>query len=88
VTWAIAKPVTILFTPIPSASGHKAVIRTAGLPCFSISFVIVAPQRVPVPHVEVSIAPSTPCFLNSSAISLPNSLALSIGIAQPDVVYK
>ncbi len=36
---------------------------------FSISFTIVAPQRVQVPHVEVNITASTPSATNAAPIS-------------------
>jgi hypothetical protein len=53
------------------AVGTRAVMRTAGIPALSISFSSTAPQRVPVPQVEVTIAAETPAERSSPAIPRP-----------------
>lgn len=62
---------TILFAPTVREIGTTVQRCTTGIPLLSISFTIVAPQRVQVPHVEVRITPSTPAatssFVNSAA---------------------
>ena len=62
--WARKKGIdivgTILFVPTVIATGTKLHICTIGIPDFSISFTIVAPQRVQVPQVETIIHASTP----------------------------
>lgn len=45
----------IRFAPATLAIDVIAVNRAAGIPFFSIIFESVAPQRVPVPHVLVTI---------------------------------
>lgn len=49
---------TIRLAPTVSDMGVMLHRCTAGIPARSISFTIVAPQRVSVPHVEVRIAAS------------------------------
>jgi len=44
------------------ATSSTDVICTVGMPAFSSSLVIVDPQRVLVPQVEVKIAAATPDF--------------------------
>lgn len=53
------------FEPTMSAIGVMVVTCAVGNPADSNSFVIAAPQRVLVPHVEVKITPSTPAAFNS-----------------------
>ena len=62
---------TILLAPTLFATGIKLAICTIVIPAFSISFVIVAPQRVQVPQVETNKATFIPASVSSSAISLP-----------------
>lgn len=62
-------PKTILFVPTERAIDVKAVICTLVMPNRSSSFEIVAPQRVHVPHVDVSIAALIPFDVNIFAIS-------------------
>jgi hypothetical protein len=62
---------TILFAPTVVATGIKLHIKTIGIPALSISFTIVAPQRVQVPQVDVIITPSTLSSINFATISLP-----------------
>jgi len=62
---------TIRFAPTVFDTGIRFAIWTIVNPAFSISFTIVAPQRVQVPQVEVRMTASTPAALMSSAISRP-----------------
>ena len=67
---------TMRLAPTVREMGVTVQTWTTGIPTRSISFTIVAPQRVQVPQVEVSITPSTPAALSSAPISLPNLIAL------------
>ena len=61
---------TIRFAPTVMEIGVTVQICTTGIPALSISFTIVAPQRVQVPQVEVRMTASTPSarsFLENSA---------------------
>ena len=51
-------------------------IWAVGMPRRSISLVIVAPQRVPVPQVEVRMTPCTLSAFRAAAMAFPNSLLL------------
>jgi len=62
---------TIRFAPAACAIDVIAVSRAAGRPARSISFASVAPQRVPVPQVLVTIAAWTPSAINCCAIARP-----------------
>ncbi len=53
---------------------------------FSISFTIVAPQRVQVPHVEVNITASTPSATNAAPISEAYFLEFATDVPLPTVV--
>lgn len=55
----MAKAPYILGAPTVSEMGVIVHMWTAGIPTFSISLTIVAPQRVQVPQVLVSRTPST-----------------------------
>lgn len=79
-------PNTILLAPTDKAIDVKAVITTLGIPALSISFEIVATQRVQVPHVEVRITAVTPFAFNVSAILLPITLLFSTFVPTPQVV--
>ena len=68
----IAMVGTILLAPTDSEIVVIVAICTAGMPWRSISFTIVAPQRVQVPQVDVRITPSTPSSLSRAPISSPN----------------
>lgn len=59
------------FAPALCAIDVIAVNNAAGRPARSISFASVAPQRVPVPQVLVTITACTPSAINCFAISLP-----------------
>lgn len=61
-------PKTILFVPTERAIDVKAVICTLTIPKRSNSFEIVAPQRVHVPQVDVSITALIPFDANIFAI--------------------
>jgi hypothetical protein len=56
-----------------------------GSPARSSSLTIVAPQRVQVPHVLVSITACTPSFTSRGAISVPNRRAWATEVALPTV---
>ena len=51
----------------------------------SSSFIIVAPQRVQVPQVEVRIMASTPASLSSNPIAWAYFLALATEVPLPTV---
>lgn len=70
-TCGIPAPVTIRFAPTFFAIDVSVAIRAAGSPCRSISFATADPQRVHVPHVEVTRTASTPAAFRSRAISFP-----------------
>ena len=82
----MASPGTIRLAPSIIAVGTKVVINTVGSPALSISLLITAPQRVPVPHVEVKMTAETSSFFSSDAIFFPIFLALSTDVPAPVVV--
>ncbi len=84
--WGMATVGTILLAPTDCEIVVMVAIWTIGIPYLSISFTIVAPQRVQVPQVDVRITPSTPAFFNSAPISLPNLTALLTEVPVPVVV--
>jgi len=65
----ILYPRIILLEPTICATGVIEHIWAVGIPTLSISFTIVAPQRVDVPQVDVNITPETPSARRSVAIS-------------------
>ncbi len=73
------------FTPTVFATGIKFAIWTMVIPARSISLVIVAPQRVQVPQVEVMIAAWMPSLISSCAISLPIRAASACVVPVPTV---
>jgi hypothetical protein len=77
---------TILLAPTDSDMVVMVDIWTIGMPYRSISFTIVAPQRVQVPHVEVSMAASTPASISSFPISIPNLMELPTEVPVPVVI--
>jgi len=77
---------TILLAPTDSEIVVMVAMWTMGIPYLSISFTIVAPQRVQVPQVLVRITPSTPAAFSSAPICSPNSLALLTEVPVPVVV--
>lgn len=78
-----------MILPIPTweATLARQVMRTTGMPFFSISLPIVAPLRVPVPQVAVKITAPMPELANSDAMPAPISSIL-LGIAPVPVVTK
>ncbi|XAM36485.1 hypothetical protein TPHSE_07600 [Terrisporobacter petrolearius] len=77
---------TILLAPTVKEIGTTVHMCTTGIPALSISFTIVAPQRVQVPHVEVKITALTPSATNSLAISPAYFLAFATAVPLPTVV--
>ncbi len=78
----------IRFAPTAKAMDVMVHICTVGIPARSSSFVIVAPQRVPVPQVEVRITACTPSAIKTRAISWPNLRPFSRVVPLPVVVKK
>ena len=76
---------TIRFAPTVREMGMIVHMCTTGS-LRSISFTIVAPQRVQVPQVEVRMTVVTPSATSLSAISAPNRLALATAVPFPTVV--
>ncbi len=62
-----------------------AVSSTAGRPARSISLASVAPQRVPVPQVLVTIAAWTPSAINCCAMARPIAVAFVTLVPVPTV---
>ena len=81
-------PGTILFAPIVSDIGVIVAKCTTGIPARSISFTIVAPQRVHVPQVDVRITAPTSSSSNFLLKFSPNRLALSVAVPVPVVAIK
>ncbi len=77
---------TILLAPTVREIGTTVHICTTGMPVFSISFTIVAPQRVQVPQVEVRITACTPSAMSSLPIASAYFLALATAVPFPTVV--
>ena len=75
---------TILFAPTVWEIGTIVQTCTTGS-LRSISFTIVAPQRVQVPQVEVRTTASTLALCSSWAISLPNLAAKAWVVPVPTV---
>ena len=84
--YGIAMVGTILFAPTDSDMVVIVDMCTIGIPYLSISFTIVAPQRVQVPQVEVRIAASTPASLSSLPISEPKVIEFPTDVPVPVVV--
>lgn len=77
---------TILLAPTVKDIGTTVHICTTGIPALSISFTIVAPQRVQVPQVDVRITASTPSANNSLEKFSANPLAFLTAVPLPTVV--
>ena len=75
----------ILFAPTVLEMGTMVQIWTVRIPSLSISFVIVAPQRVQDPQVELMMTALTPSFTRSFAISRAKALALATEVPFPTV---
>lgn len=76
---------TILLAPTVLEMGTIVHTCTAGIPALSISFAIVAPQRVHVPQVELRMTAWTPSRMRSLAISWANPFALATAVPLPTV---
>ncbi len=76
---------TMRFAPTVRDMGTIVHTCTAGSPARSSSFTIVAPQRVHVPQVDVSITAWTPSAISSPAIVRANLLALATEVPLPTV---
>ena len=76
---------TMRFAPAACAIAVIAVSSTAGNPARSISFASVAPQRVPVPQVLVTMAACTPSAINCLTIALPMVVAFVTLVPVPTV---
>ena len=67
-TCSILAPLTTLGAPVVNARLNNAVITATGMPASSMRLAIVAPQRLHVPQVATSNAPSTCSASKYSAI--------------------
>lgn len=76
---------TIRLAPTVFAIETRLAICTIGKPAFSISLVIVAPQRVHVPQVEVKMTAETCASSRCWAISAPIRLASACVVPVPTV---
>jgi len=76
---------TIRFAPTVREIGTIVQTCAAGIPALSISLTIVAPQRVQVPHVEVTTTACTPTLTSMAAISSPKRTARRTDVALPTV---
>ena len=77
---------TILLAPTVNEIGVTVHTCTTGIPALSISFTIVAPQRVQVPQVDVNITASTPSATNSLLYFSANAFAEATAVPFPTVV--
>ena len=82
-TCSIRTPLTTRFAPTFSASAGSAVSVATGMPARSISLLIVAPQRLQVPQVATSKAPSTPPAFKSAAMFRPCPADTATGVLTP-----
>jgi len=76
---------TILLAPTVLEIGTMLQMCTVKIPALSISFAIVAPQRVQVPQVELMMTASTPSLVRSFAISRANFTAFATEVPLPTV---
>lgn len=83
--WGMPIAGMIRFAPTVNEMGTTVAICATGIPTRSISFAIVAPQRVQVPHVEVRITAEMLSCSKRWAISLPKPLALLVDVPVPVV---
>ena len=81
----IATAGTIRLAPTVLEMGTMLQMCTVGIPALSISFAIVAPQRVQVPQVELMMTASTPSRVRSLAISRANFMAFATDVPFPTV---
>ena len=76
---------TILGAPTRSAIDVRLQMSAVGMPARSSSLASVAPQRVPVPQVEVRMAARAPEWRRSAAHSTPKRWALATEVPFPAV---
>jgi hypothetical protein len=69
--WWNLPPRTMRLAPTRVATVYRHVANTVGMPTRSHSLAIVAPLRVPVPHVAGKMTAPTPRSLSAWAISVP-----------------
>lgn len=75
----------ILFAPTVTEMGVTVHICTTGMPARSISFTIVAPQRVQVPQVEVMMTASTFASFSLAAYSAAYAFDAATDVPFPTV---
>ena len=85
-TCSIRFPRMTLGAPVVKAKLNNAVMNATGIPAFSISFAIVAPQRLHVPQVATIITASTFAAFRSCAISRPILFESATGVPLPEVL--
>ena len=73
-------------TPMAEAMEVMVQICAVGMPHRSISLVIVAPQRVPVPQVDVRMTPCTLSARRAEAMAAPKFLLFWYEVPLPVVV--
>ena len=76
---------TIRLAPTVMEMGVTVHMCTTGMPARSISFTIVAPQRVQVPQVEVMMTASTPAASIFWAYSAAKALDEATAVPLPTV---
>ena len=79
-------PGTTRMTPMAWAMEVIVQICAVGMPTRSNSLVIVAPQRVPVPQVEVRITPCTLSCFKAAAMAAPKARLFSNDVPLPVVL--
>lgn len=85
-TCSILLPLITLGAPVVNAKLNNAEMNATGIPAFSISLAIVAPQRLQVPQVATIITASTVAAFSSCAISRPILFESATGVPLPDVL--
>ena len=85
-TCSMRAPLTTRGAPVVSARLNSAVITATGIPAFSMRLAIVAPQRLQVPQVATSSAPSISSDLRYSAISSPIRMESLTCVPTPDTL--
>jgi len=84
-TYSMRCPRMTLGAPVVSARLKRADIKATGMPTRSISFAIVAPQRLQVPQVATITTASTSPATSSSAISRPIRRESETVVPRPEV---
>ena len=85
-TCSIRAPFTTLGAPVVSARLNSAVMTATGMPAFSMRLAIVAPQRLQVPQVATSRAPSIFSARRYSAMSSPIRMESLTCVPTPDTL--